>query len=78
MGIPSHCRTVPETHVRRRKRRLSDVDSPDCSNCTVCLLFNSMIHADFLSKQEMLVVEQPWLSVVAGFPGALERKVYGN
>jgi U3 small nucleolar RNA-associated protein 4 len=33
---------------------------------------------DFIDANEMLVVEQPWLSVVGGFPAALERKVYGT
>jgi hypothetical protein len=33
---------------------------------------------DFISKNEMLVVEQPWLNVVASFPAAFERKVYGT
>jgi hypothetical protein len=33
---------------------------------------------DFISKNEMLVVEQPWLNVVASFLAALERKVHGT
>jgi hypothetical protein len=36
-----------------------------------------MLYLDFMSADEMVVVEQPWLSVVAGFPEALQRRVYG-
>jgi U3 small nucleolar RNA-associated protein 4 len=62
-----------------------DIEQPEVStttedskNCTICLRYNSMLHMDFIANNEMLVVEQPWLDVVATFPAALERKVYGN
>jgi hypothetical protein len=50
---------------------------PESRNCTICLRYNSMLYLDFRSADEMVVVEQPWLSVVAGFPEALRRRVYG-
>jgi U3 small nucleolar RNA-associated protein 4 len=80
-GLPKRCRTVPETQFRRKKRKRyvaeTSVD-PNHGNCTLCLRYNSIIHMDFVSDDEIIVVEQPWLNVVAGFPGALERKVYGT
>lgn len=87
--LPRNCRVFPERHVRgssRKRRRTMSNDneetevSPieDSKNCTICLRYNSMLHMDFIANNEMLVVEQPWLDVVAAFPAALERKVYGN
>jgi hypothetical protein len=37
-----------------------------------------MLCMDFIAKNEMLVMEQLWLSVIASFPEALECKVYGT
>jgi hypothetical protein len=37
-----------------------------------------MLHLDYVGVNEMLVVEQPWLSIVATFPAALQRKLYGS
>ena len=91
--MPKRCRIVPETHVRRRKRRKqrdieaddmdTSEDSPDRSeeskarDCTICLHYNSMLYLDFLEANQMVVVEQPWLRVISTFPEALQRRVYG-
>jgi hypothetical protein len=37
-----------------------------------------MLSLEFVSANELFIVEQPWLSVVATFPEALQRKVYGT
>jgi hypothetical protein len=37
-----------------------------------------MLYMDFAASNEMVVVEQPWLNVVATFPDALQRRVYGS
>ena len=80
-GIPKRCRSVPEARLRGQRKKVyvaeTSVD-PNYGNCTLCLRYNSIIHLDYVSEDEILVVEQPWLSVVAGFPAALERKVYGT
>ena len=44
----------------------------------MCLRYNGMLCMDFVGEHEMVVVEQPWLNVVANFPDALQRKVYGT
>jgi len=105
--LPKHCRVVPETHVRSRRKRAREEEELSSSqgktnsmifvlpeqksqnrphhfnndanarNCTVCLNYNSMLHLDFLDGDEMVVVEQPWLRVIATFPEALQRRVYG-
>jgi hypothetical protein len=80
-GLPKHCRAVPETRIRGHRKKAHTVASshdPYFGNCTLCLRYNSMIHTEFLSENEMVVVEQPWLSVLASLPAALERKVYGT
>lgn len=33
---------------------------------------------DFIADNEMVIVEQPWLSVIETFPAALERKIFGS
>lgn len=79
--MPKHCRVFPETHVRGKKRKHPDsnaTEETEPNNCTICLRYNSMLYMDFIAENELLVVEQPWLSVVASFPEALERKVYGT
>lgn len=80
-GIPKRCRTVPDMQLRGKKRKRYAAEStvdPNHGNCTMCLRYNSMIHMDRVSEDELLIVEQPWRSVMAGFPAALERKVYGT
>jgi hypothetical protein len=37
-----------------------------------------MLCLEFIDKHEMVIVEQPWLNVVATFPDALQRRVYGT
>eukprot|EP00525_Craspedostauros_australis_P000837 CAMPEP_0198114670 /NCGR_PEP_ID=MMETSP1442-20131203/5989_1 /TAXON_ID= /ORGANISM="Craspedostauros australis, Strain CCMP3328" /LENGTH=217 /DNA_ID=CAMNT_0043772039 /DNA_START=357 /DNA_END=1009 /DNA_ORIENTATION=+ len=39
--------------------------------------YTSMLFLDFLDANEMVIVEQPWLDVVATFPSALKKRVYG-
>jgi hypothetical protein len=82
-SFPKRCRIFPETHVRGTKRKRSNSYSEHPSSeisptCTICLSYNSILFMDFINKNEMVVVEQPWLNVVATFPGALHRKVYGT
>lgn len=86
--FPNACRHFPETHVRTKKRRRSvsvasvnstaDEPAPEESSCTICLRYNSMLYMDCIDDNEMVIVEQPWLNVVATFPEALQRKVYGT
>ena len=85
LDFPQQCRTFPERHVRKRKRSASTAaDNNENGNeamptaCTMCLRYNSMLCMEFVSEHEMVVVEQPWLNVVATFPDALHRKVYGT
>jgi hypothetical protein len=47
-------------------------------NFTICLRYAGIIFQDFIGKNEMLVLEQPWMSVVDTLPDALERQRYGS
>jgi U3 small nucleolar RNA-associated protein 4 len=47
-------------------------------NFTICLRYSGIIFQDFLDENEMVVVEQPWLSIVDTLPDALERQRYGS
>lgn len=57
---------------------IEPANEEDTTSCTMCLRYNSMLCVDFVDKNEMLIVEQPWLNVVANFPDALHRRVYGS
>ena len=84
IDFPNECRIFPERHVRKRKRSASVAETNATSDdiipsaCTMCLRYNGMLCMDFVGEHEMVVVEQPWLNVVATFPDALQRKVYGT
>jgi hypothetical protein len=82
--FPNCCRIFPETHVRyKRKRPTSALEGSGeqkekkKSEAVLCLRYNSMLYLDFVGPREMIVVEQPWLNVVANFPEALQRRIYG-
>jgi hypothetical protein len=85
---PQRCRFVPDCQVRtrrKRKRTLSGAEATkaiamklEAVDSIICLRYNSVLHMDFLADNEMVIVEQPWLNVIATFPDAIERKVFGS
>jgi hypothetical protein len=82
---PNCCKIFPETHVRSKRKRPTITSGAieekekdkKKSEAVLCLRYNSMLHLDFVGPREMIVVEQPWLNVVANFPEALQRRIYG-
>lgn len=59
-------------------RKLSDSPYRRSSrNCSLCFHYNGMLYLNFVGQREMVVVEQPWLEVVATLPEAIQRRVYG-
>ena len=75
----------------QEKRRSKSFDANDLKNIedemnrddanknfTICLRYSGIIFQDFLDSNEMVVVEQPWLSIVNTLPDALERQRYGS
>jgi U3 small nucleolar RNA-associated protein 4 len=87
--FPKRCRVFPVTHVRGTKRKRSrstsepsnideSLKAENSASCTMCLRYNSMLFLNCFRESEMVVVEQPWLNIVATLPGSLQRKVYGT
>jgi hypothetical protein len=64
----------------KRGNRADSVSQPDeiKSTATVCLRYNSMLYMDFIDGSEMIIAEEPWLNIVATFPAAMARRVYGT
>lgn len=62
---------------KNNKKQQQQDEDPNARNCIICLHYNSMLYMNFLGPREMIVVEQPWLQVVATFPEAVQRRVYG-
>jgi U3 small nucleolar RNA-associated protein 4 len=87
---PTQSRWLPEQHVRGRKRRrlysVTNDPTGDTTNkqtreettVTVCVKYTGVLFMDYMSDHEMVLVEQPWLSVMASLPDALDRRVYGG
>lgn len=70
---------VSENDKSLQQANNDDEDEPPSSkNYTICLKYNDIMYMDFIQKDEMLVIEQPWLSVLDTLPNALERQVYGT
>jgi len=82
--IPQECRIVPEHHVRRKKKQKQAQTTKKRgktqkeAESVICLRYNSILHMDFVGENEMVIVEQPWLNVIATFPAPLERKIYAS
>lgn len=86
--FPTFCRTFPEVSAGSKKRNRSVSVASMASdtvgneengpNCTICSRYNGMLYMDFIDGGELVVVEQPWVDVVATLPDALHRKVYGT
>ncbi|KAL7456193.1 hypothetical protein ACHAWC_007712 [Mediolabrus comicus] len=48
------------------------------SNFTVCLRYDCILFQEFVEDNEMVIVEQPWMSILEDLPDALSRRVYGT
>ncbi len=86
--FPTSCRDFPEgsTEHKKRKRSVSMASMTSDAGgteekevtCTICHRYNAMLFMNFVSDGELVIVEQPWLDVVATLPNALHRKVFGT
>ena len=48
-----------------------------CTNFTVCLRYNEILFQEFIDENEMVIIEEPWMSILEDLPDALARRVYG-
>ncbi|KAK1744901.1 U3 small nucleolar RNA-associated protein 4, partial [Skeletonema marinoi] len=65
-------------HSLRRQEKQKMANRGSNSNFTICLRYDSILFQDFVADNEMVIVEQPWLSVLEDLPDALSRRVYGT
>ena len=64
------------SHLSRKKPKSTNNDQS--TNMCVCLRYNEILFQDFISENEMVIVEEPWKSILEELPDALARKVYGT
>ena len=55
----------------------SDTAVTTANNFKICMQYSNLLFFDFIGKQELVVVEQPWLDVVGRLGEVKDRKVYG-
>jgi U3 small nucleolar RNA-associated protein 4 len=48
------------------------------NNFTLCLRYSNVLFQDFVNEKEMIIVEEPWRSVLEELPASLSRRVYGT
>jgi len=87
MFPPDHLRAkriqIPNTednlmHSLRQQEKQKKANRGSNSNFTICLRYDSILFQDFIADKEMVIVEQPWLSILEALPDALSRRVYGT
>lgn len=47
-------------------------------DCTICVHYQGMLHLDFISTKEMIVVEESWFRIQEQLPDPLHRRQYGH
>jgi U3 small nucleolar RNA-associated protein 4 len=65
-----------EVHLPPLKKQ--KIKSVNNNNFTICLRYSNILFQDFVNEKEMVVVEEPWRSVLEELPAALARRVYGT
>jgi len=73
--MPKTSQYYPRDHINAPKSRPDSNPNP---NLTICVLYSGIIFMDFLSEDELVIAEQPWLDILNSLPDALERKRYGS
>jgi U3 small nucleolar RNA-associated protein 4 len=48
------------------------------TNFTICLRYCEILFQDFVANDEMVIVEEPWMSILEELPDALARRAYGT
>lgn len=59
-----------------KKKKVSHDEEND--NFTTCLRYSNVLFQDFVNEREMVVVEEPWRTVLEELPAVLARRVYGT
>mmetsp|Transcript_27168 Transcript_27168/g.38932 ORF Transcript_27168/g.38932 Transcript_27168/m.38932 type:complete len:852 (-) Transcript_27168:123-2678(-) len=67
-----------EVTTKKRKKMKAFSSSGTNKNYTICVKYDSVLHLEFFKENELVIVEQPWLTVVNSLPDPLERRIYGS
>ena len=65
-------------HINYLSRKKPKSTTDQRTNMCVCLLYNEILFQDFISENEMVIVEEPWKSILEELPDALAQNVYGT
>lgn len=92
--VPDKSKTFPPNSLRARRSVLYDNDDVEVypspskkqkrpandaiNNFTMCLQYSNLLFQEFLNEEEMVVVEEPWMSILEELPDALARRVFGT
>jgi U3 small nucleolar RNA-associated protein 4 len=74
----SHSEETLIRSLRQHQEKQKKANLGSNSNFTVCLRYDCILFQEFVTDNEMVVVEQPWLSILDDLPDALSRRVYGT
>ncbi len=91
--VPEQSNMFPHDHLQAKHLRLIKEDDtlmpyppsrketssgPSSNNFTICLQYSKILFQDFVAQNEMIIVEEPWMSILEDLPDALARRVYGT
>jgi hypothetical protein len=69
-------RSLPDSK-KRKKVKAPSYAIPN-KNYTICVKYDSILQLEFIKEDELVIVEQPWLTVLNSLPDPLERRIYGT
>jgi len=73
-----HGMACPPPPKKKTKSNSSKSGDTGNTNFTICLRYCEILFQDFVGENEMVIVEEPWMSILEELPDALERRVYGT
>ena len=91
--VPKKSDTFPSNHLRAKRaasamdndmhcrspRQSKDDGGKDAgANFTICLRYREILFQDFISEDEIVIIEEPRTSILEELPDPLARRVYGT
>jgi U3 small nucleolar RNA-associated protein 4 len=91
--VPERSCMYPPDHLRAKRFHLIKEDDTllpcppskekahsdaSSNNFTICLRYSEILFQDFVAENEMVIVEEPWMSILEDLPDTLARRVYGT
>lgn len=87
LPVPPHSLVFPPNHLKAKRLKRnhtpllsleSELDESKSLNFKICMKYTGIIFMDFLDDNELLIVEQPALSILDALPDAPQRRRYGT